>query len=362
MKRVRVRLGSRSYDIFIGAGILRDIASDVLNKMKPSGVVLLTHPRLAEQYGTPVAEGFRALGVRTGTVVIPSGERYKTLRTVARLYHALLQMGADRQTLLVVVGGGVLGDVGGFTAATYMRSIPLVQVPTTLLAQVDASIGGKTGVDLPEGKNLVGAFYQPMAVFADTNTLATLPTRELRSGLAEVVKYGIISDERLLTFVEAHMSRLLRRDTGALLHLVERSCAVKARVVADDEKEGGLRAILNFGHTVGHAVETCTGYRRYKHGEAVAMGMVAAARVGELLGMAPLSLRERLVRVLRAARLPVSLPEDVPAEDLLQAMTRDKKALGGHLRMVLPQGIGEVRIVDGVDPALVRRALTELRA
>ncbi|MGC8667607.1 MAG: 3-dehydroquinate synthase [Chthonomonadales bacterium] len=361
MKRVRVRLAARSYDIRIGPGILRHIAADVLEELRPSSVVLISHPKLADWYARPIAEGFGTHGVRTCNVTVPPGERHKNLRTVARLYKALVQAGADRQTLLVVVGGGVLGDVGGFVAATYMRSIPFIQVPTTLLAQVDASIGGKTGVDLEEGKNLIGAFYQPLGVYADTDTLATLPARELRCGLAEVVKYGIISDERLLAFVEAHAGRLLRRDTSALAHVVQRSCAIKARIVAADETERGPRAVLNFGHTVGHALEACTGYRRYRHGEAVAAGMVAAARVGELLGIGPAGIRERIVRVLQSLRLPTSLPANVAAEDLLAAMARDKKAVGGKLRMVLPRGIGDVVIVDGVDPGCVRRALAELQ-
>lgn len=362
MKLVRVSLGSRSYGIRIGQGVLGDLAGDVLEAVRPSSVVVLSHPRLLEWYGRPVMAGFQAAGIRTSQVTVPSGERYKNLRTAARLYRALVHAGADRRTLLVVVGGGVLGDVGGFVAATYMRSIPFVQAPTTLLAQVDASVGGKTGVDLPEGKNLVGAFYQPVGVYADTGTLATLPARELRSGLAEVVKYGIISDERLLAFVEARVRRLLRRDAGSLAYVVERSCAIKARIVASDETEQGPRAVLNLGHTVGHALEACTGYRRYKHGEAVAAGMVAAARVGELLGITPAGIRERISALLEALRLPVTLPADVPAEDLLRAMARDKKAVAGLLRMVLPRSIGDVVIVDDVDPGLVRRALAELQS
>jgi 3-dehydroquinate synthase len=292
---------------------------------------------------------------------MPAGERFKTLRTVGRLYGALYEAGIDRKGLVVTVGGGVVGDVGGFAAATYLRGIRFVQAPTTLLAQVDASIGGKTGVDLAQGKNLVGAFHQPSAVYIDPDTLETLPRRHVRSGLAEIVKHGIICDDRLFALVHESASRLCRRGSMELDAAIVRSCEIKAGVVTADETEQGLRAILNFGHTVGHAIEALTGYRRYFHGEAVAIGMVSAACIGERAGVTPLDVRPALVGALRGLRLPVDLPADLSTEDLLGAMLRDKKALRGRHRLVLAERIGRARVVEDVHPDLIRAGLEQHR-
>jgi 3-dehydroquinate synthase len=269
----------------------------------------------------------------------------------------MLDAGLDRKSLLVTLGGGMLGDLGGFAAATYLRGIPFVQVPTTLLAQVDASIGGKTGVDLPGGKNLVGAFYQPRAVLIDICTLDTLPLRELRAGLAEVIKYGIICDETFFRRVQAQLPWLLRRDPDALTETIVRSCEIKAEVVRQDETEQGQRAILNFGHTIGHALEAVTGYRRYRHGEAISIGMVSAALIGEELGVTSPTVTEEIKAILSRAGLPIAFPSDVLFEDIQRAILRDKKTQAGKVHFVLAQQIGAVVLRGDVPMEAVRAAL-----
>jgi 3-dehydroquinate synthase len=358
---LEVNLGTRSYPIVVEAGLLARAGEQIARAGRFSSAVLLSHPHLAARYAPPLLSELDRIGVPARLVTVPSGERHKNLATVARLYDALLDAGLDRRSALITLGGGVLGDVGGFVAATYLRGIPFLQVPTTLLAQVDASVGGKTGVDLPRGKNLVGAFYQPRAVLIDTDTLRTLPARELRSGLAEVVKYGIISDKAFFARAQAQMPRLLRRDPEALAAAIVRSCEIKADVVRQDETEQGLRAILNFGHTVGHALEAVTGYRRYKHGEAVAIGMVSAALIGEEIGVTPREVREAIVAVLTAANLPTAFPADVPTEPILEAMGRDKKKVAGQLRFVLAARLGSVIVTGDVPPSAVRAALERQR-
>jgi 3-dehydroquinate synthase len=324
-------------------------------------VVLLTHPHLAERYAAPILEGLRTHGLPVHLLTLPAGERTKNLTTAARCYDRLLALGLDRRSLLVTLGGGVLGDLGGFLAATYLRGIDYVQVPTTLLAQVDASVGGKTGVDLRGGKNLVGAFHQPRAVLIDTETLKTLPMRELRSGIAEVLKYGIIHDKDFFVRVTAELPRLLQRDPTALTETIVRSCEIKAYVVGQDETEQGLRAILNFGHTVGHALEAVTEYRRYKHGEAIAIGMVSAALIGEEAGVTPVSVTQAMRNSLRAAGLPTAFPEDVSLDAILAAMARDKKAISGTIHFVLATRIGEVVLRSGIQQETVRKALLRQR-
>lgn len=362
MSTLHVQLGARSYPIVVAPGLLAHVAEQI-DSVAPSAsaIVILSHPRLAALYAPPLVAGLKAKGLPVRIVTVPPGERHKNLRTVARLYDALLDAGLDRKSVLITLGGGVLGDLGGFVAATYLRGIPFIQIPTTLLAQVDASVGGKTGADLPRGKNLVGAFYQPRAVWIDTDTLQTLPARELRSGLAEVIKYGIISDEGFFARVTAQMPRLLRRDPEALASAIVRSCEIKAEVVGQDETEQGLRAILNFGHTVGHALETVTGYRRFKHGEAIAIGMVSAALIGEEVGVTPREITGQIAAALTAAKLPTAFPADVPPEPILEAMRRDKKTVAGKLNFVLAERIGHVRRVVDVPPSAVRAALDRQR-
>ncbi len=357
MIEIPVCLADRSYKIVIGRGILERTADFLPTAAAYTSAVILTHPRLLVAYAAPVGKSLESLGVRATIIAMPPGERYKNLRTTARLYDRLLGAGVDRKGLLVTVGGGVLGDVAGFTAATYLRGIDFVQVPTTLLAQVDASIGGKTGVDLTGGKNLVGAFHQPRAVVIDTDTLNTLPPREFRSGLAEVVKYGIIADEALFSRLAAHMPLLHRRNSDVLSSAIERSCQIKADVVAGDETEQGGRAILNFGHTVGHALEVATGYRRFKHGEAISIGMVSASLIGEEVGITPPDVTARIIDILDSARLPTAFPADVPHNVVMKAVSHDKKALSGRARFVLARAVGNVEHGIDVAESAVRAAL-----
>lgn len=355
---VPVSLGDRSYTIEIGAGLLASgrAAESVASLAKGKRICLVTHPGLTV-YAAPLQQGLEARGFQVALVTVPPGERTKNLNAVARLYTAFLDAGLDRKSLVVALGGGVLGDLVGFAAASYLRGVRFVQIPTTLLAQVDASVGGKTGVDLPQGKNLVGAFHQPGAVIVDLDTLKTLPARELRAGLAEVIKYGIIYEAAFFDAVTADLPGLLRRDAEALARAIARSCEIKAEVVAQDETEQGLRAILNFGHTVGHAIEAITRYRRYKHGEAVAIGMVSASLIGEEFGVTPPEVTQRLTATLTAAKLPVAFPDDIDAGAILEAAQRDKKTEAGRLRFVLAEKIGTVFVTGDVPAQAVRAAI-----
>jgi 3-dehydroquinate synthase len=356
---VAVALGERSYTLHIGAGMLASgrAAEIVARVTRGKSVCLVTHPALQAAYATPLAAALHTHGLTTTMVTLPAGERFKHLNTVARLYQEFLAAGLDRKSLVVAVGGGVLGDIVGFAAATYLRGIPFVQVPTTLLAQVDASVGGKTGVDLPQGKNLVGAFHQPSAVIIDTTTLQTLPARELRSGLSEVIKYGIIYEKAFLSSVVANLPGLLQRDEALLTNVIARSCEIKAEVVGQDETEQGLRAILNFGHTIGHALEAVTSYRRFKHGEAIAIGMVAACLLGEEVGATPPEVTAQVCDALQRAHLPRAFPPEIEAEAILEAAQRDKKTEAGRLRFVLARQIGDVFLSSDVPSEAVSAAL-----
>jgi 3-dehydroquinate synthase len=293
-------------------------------------------------------------------IVVPAGEMSKSLETAAMLYDRLAEMEADRQTLIVAVGGGVVGDLAGFVAATYNRGLPLLMVPTSLLAMVDSSVGGKVGINLPAGKNLVGAFYQPIGVWIDTAMLHSLPEREYLSGLAEVVKYGVILDADFFAWLEVHATKLRQRDAGTVRHVVQRSCRLKADVVERDEREEtGLRMVLNYGHTFAHAFEAQAGYGTWLHGEAVAAGMICASRLAQRLGMISPDVTERQRRLLQAFDLPTA-PNPWPADDLIARMRRDKKNRGGRLRLVLPTRIGEVVVVDAVDESDVRAVLQDV--
>ena len=352
--------GGRDYTIHIGAGTLADAGAICADVARGRHAVVVTQPRIAKLWGQPLLDSLAAAGFGPVDVLtFPAGERHKHLGTLARLCDGLynLPVAVDRRTLVVAFGGGVVGDVAGFLAAMYLRGMDYVQIPTTLLAMVDSSVGGKTGVDFREGKNLVGAFHQPRAVVIDTDVLGTLPARELRSGMAEVVKYGVISDPGLLAHTAKAGGRT-RPDGDAIAHLVRRSCEIKADVVTRDEFETtGLRAILNYGHTIGHALESATRYVRYKHGEAVAIGMAAAACIGEAAEVTPASVREAVITSVRAAGLPAALPEDVSADDLIGLIGRDKKAERGKARFVLARALGDVFLTGDVDEAKVRAGL-----
>ncbi len=317
---------------------------------------MISDSNVAPLYGERVVAALHRGGCDVRQAVIPAGEEYKSLQTLESLYEACVNAGLSRDGLIIALGGGVTGDIAGLTAATYMRGIPWIQIPTTLLAQVDASVGGKVAVNLKQGKNLVGAFYQPQAVIADTDVLCSLPKRELLSGLAEVIKHGVMAEERLFRFVEEHLADILHRDPDALGHCVYRSCVIKGAVVESDEKETGLREILNFGHTAAHALESITGYTEYTHGEAVAIGMVTAGRLSYMAGGWSDSDVERLIELLRRAGLPVSAPH-VSIDELLQVAAHDKKVRAGQIRMVLSQRFGSAQTGSAVSAGQLREAL-----
>ncbi|MBI3291511.1 MAG: 3-dehydroquinate synthase [Elusimicrobia bacterium] len=359
MTQLEVQLGARSYPIVISRGF-----PGLGRALRRLGVaqraLLVSDHRVVRLYGRQVAAILRAAGFHTELAAFPAGEGSKRLTIVQQLYAACARARLERRSPLITLGGGVVGDIGGFVAATYLRGLPLVHVPTTLLAQVDAAIGGKTGVDLPEGKNLVGAFYQPRLVWVNVRTLETLSSRAYRSGLAEVIKYGVIGDSGFFQFLERHYPQLVARNPVLLRTVIRRCCAIKAGVVSRDEHETrGLREILNFGHTVGHAIEAAQGYQGYTHGEAVAIGMCAAARLGERLKLCSLSLRERLERLIELTGLP-RMAHAVPRRQLLAHLIHDKKIQGGVLRFVLPRRFGKVSLIEGVHHAAFSAVLEEV--
>ena len=337
---IRVPLPDHPYSIHV-SGEGDDWTAPLSPILQGKVPVVLTNPRVAKFCLPALKKGLAALGVRPKVVLIPDGERFKNLATVARAYRGLLKAGADRTTPVLLLGGGVVGDLGGFAAATYLRGLPFVQIGTTLVAQVDSSIGGKLGVDLPEGKNLVGVFGQPRAVLSHVPFLRTLPRRELVGGLGEVVKYGAIRDPHLFEIVEKNRACLLKGDEGVLFEIVRRSSSIKAEVVGQDEKESSLRMILNFGHTFGHALERLTGYRKYLHGEAVGIGMTIASALSERLGFCSRAEAEKVRNAVVAAGLPVAWPR-FPAARWRAALEVDKKSRGGMIHFVFLKRVGEV--------------------
>ncbi len=354
-----------AYDVLYGAGITARLSALIASASTGSralsantGVFLLSSPRVARHWQSQIIRGLGARNLR-GVILFDDREIMKNVATVERICRQLVRLGADRRALLVAVGGGVVGDVSGFAAASYLRGVRLVHVPTTLVAQVDSAIGGKTGVNLPEGKNLVGAFYSPQLVLADPNTLSTLPDREFRSGLYEVIKYGAICDPQLFVYLDRNIDRLVEREREALDYVIPRCIRAKARVVGRDEHEAGLREILNFGHTFAHAFETATAYRRYLHGEAVGWGMIAAARLAVSTGMLGVEDAGRIAELVhRVGPLP-ALPR-AAASRLIEIMSADKKTRAGKLRFVLPRKIGEVETVSDIPARQVRRVLETL--
>ncbi len=355
--RVDVATPSHRYPILIGPGLLREDESwNALPRARHAVVVSNTtvHPLHGMALEDRLAQsGFGAIS----RVLLPDGEVHKDWATLQSIYDHLLERECDRKTVLFALGGGVVGDITGFAAATYMRGVPFVQVPTTLLAQVDSSVGGKTAINHPLGKNMIGAFYQPERVVIDLDTLATLPDREYASGLAEVIKYGPIADAGFLDWVEANLDALLARDPAALAHAVRRSCEIKAEVVGADEREAGLRAILNFGHTFGHAIEGALGFGAWLHGEAVACGMVLGARLSSELGLVPATFVDRLERLMARAGLPVRAPA-LTFEEWMRWMRVDKKAEGGTVRFVVIEAVGRAATRPAADD-LVRRVIDQ---
>jgi 3-dehydroquinate synthase len=355
METLRLALAGRDYPIHIGAGLL-DVAELFAPHLDGKRAAIVTNPVVAPLYLARVHRALERAGAQAIEIVVPDGEPAKSWQTLDRVIDALLEARCDRATLLVALGGGVIGDLAGFTAAVYQRGVPYVQVPTTLLAQVDSSVGGKTAVNHARGKNMVGAFYQPRAVISDVAALNTLPDRELRAGIAEVIKHGLILDAAFVDWLEANMARLLVRDAEALSYAVRRCCELKASVVEQDEREAGLRAILNLGHTFGHAIETGAGYGEWLHGEGVAAGMVMAVELSQCLGLlAPADVR-RVRALVASAGLPTEGPK-LSAERYFELMSVDKKSAQGQIRFVLLEKIGAARVRGGVESGCVREAL-----
>lgn len=360
-----VDLGERSYPIIIGSGILADAA--LLRQHIGDGQVLLvSNETIAPLYLDALtsalgAEGGEAKdGGAKDSIVLPDGEQYKQMATIEMIFDALMDKRHNRSTTLVALGGGVVGDMTGFAAASYQRGVKFVQIPTTLLAQVDSSVGGKTGINHPRGKNMIGAFHQPVAVLIDTQTLSTLPPREFQAGLAEVIKYGLICDDDFFVWLENNIDKLMRRDSEALQYAIARSCENKAKVVAADEREGGIRAILNLGHTFGHAIETATQYEVWLHGEAVGFGMLMALDLSRRLGLLADSDVQRGEALIEAAGLPVNPPAGLPdADGMIELMGMDKKVLNGQLRLVLLRAIGDAFIADDVGIEILKQTLND---
>lgn len=356
MQTLTVDLGDRSYPIHIGAGLLAQ-ADLILPHLAQKRVMVVTNTTVAPLYLAQLTATLERGGVTVAQVVLPDGEAYKNWETLNLIFDALLTDRAERKTTLIALGGGVIGDMTGFAAASYQRGVPFIQIPTTLLSQVDSSVGGKTGINHPLGKNMVGAFYQPQLVLADTDTLQTLPPRELSAGLAEVIKYGLIRDMEFLAWLEANMEKLRALDPAAITHAIYRSCEIKAQVVGQDEREGGIRAILNLGHTFGHAIETGMGYGNWLHGEAVAAGMVMAAQTSQRMGWLTEAEVARTRALIRAAGLPDVAP-DLGVDTYLEYMGHDKKVEGGKMRFVLLKKLGEAVITGDVPTGVLAGVLT----
>ena len=357
MQTLTVDLGDRAYPIHIGPGLL-DRADLVLPHLKQKRAVIVTNTTVGPLYLARFSAVLKNAGVQVDSIVLPDGEAYKNWETLNTIFDGLLTQRAERKTTLIALGGGVIGDLTGFAAACYQRGMPFIQIPTTLLAQVDSSVGGKTGINHPLGKNMIGAFYQPQLVLADTETLNTLPERELSAGLAEVIKYGLIRDAAFFTWLEAHMDALMVRDTEALIYAIRRSCEHKAEVVAADERESGQRALLNLGHTFGHAIEAGMGYGNWLHGEAVAAGTMLAADLSQRMGLIGAAEVARMAALFQRAKLPVKAP-NLGEAAYMDAMGIDKKVEGGRMRFVLFKALGEAFVSGDYDPAALRATLTE---
>lgn len=337
-----VELGERSYPIHVGAGLLSSVGVFCRDQTRSHAALIVSDEQVDSLYGPAAEDALRAAGMGAARITVPVGEPSKSHEQLVRLYDAALDAGLDRSSCIMALGGGVVGDLAGYAAATYLRGIRLVQVPTSLLAMVDSAVGGKTGINLPQGKNLVGSFYQPELVVADTTTLRTLAPREFAAGLAEVIKYGVIADPSLLDVLENKTTDAVMQDDALLETLICRSCEIKADVVRQDEREGGLRAILNFGHTLGHAIEQVAGYGQYLHGEAIAMGMLFAVRLSERILSFPAEDTTRLMHVLEGFDLTVAMP-DLAWPELMEAMYRDKKKQAGAIGFVLAERLGRVQ-------------------
>ena len=355
MQTLNVALGNRSYPINIGQGLIAD-ANLILPHLKRKQVAIVTNTTVAPLYLEKLAQPLRDAGVTVITIILPDGEVYKNSATLNLIYNELLKNRVERSTTLIALGGGVIGDLTGYAAATYLRGVPFIQIPTTLLSQVDSSVGGKTGINHPLGKNMIGAFYQPKLVLADIDTLKTLPARELSAGMAEVIKYGLIRDAKFFDWLEVHMPELMALNTAVISEAIYRSCQNKAEVVAADEHESGERALLNLGHTFGHAIENAMGYGVWLHGEAVAAGSMLAADLSRRMGWLKDDEIKRMTSIFQAANLPIT-PPALGVDKYLDLMGLDKKVENGKIRLILLQGIGKSVITSDYDTNLLRETL-----
>ena len=358
-KTLRVELGDNSYPLVVGSGLLDSVGKLLTPHTKSNKVLIVSDAFVKTRYMPVILKSLKDAGLDVSTVEVPGGEENKSLAQFSRIQDSLVEHQLDRGSMLIALGGGVIGDLAGFAAAVYMRGIPYVQIPTTLQAQVDASVGGKTAINHPKGKNLIGAFHQPKLVVIDVDTLITLPQRDIQAGLIEVIKMGVIRDEPLFEMVEENLEAILNLDDTTLIEIISQACVNKAEIVAKDEKESGLRMVLNYGHTFGHALEALTHYNRYRHGEAVSIGMNCAAQLAANLGMFSETDFQRQQTLLERAKLPIAFPTDLTPEALCDAMYLDKKTLGGKLRLILPTRIGEVVIRDDVDDQYVLEAISQ---
>lgn len=343
MQSLTVNLGERSYPIYVGAGILERAGEYLAQAGLRGKVAIVTNPTVAQLYLDAAHDALSRSGFEVTPILVPDGEEEKNLHSLSTIYDRLIAARFERKSCVLALGGGVIGDLAGLAAATYLRGVPYVQVPTTLLAQVDSSVGGKTGVNHADGKNLIGAFYQPKLVLIDTNVLRSLPRRELIAGLAEVIKYGIIEDPALFSTLEQGVETVIALNQEVLTRIVVNSCAIKARVVEGDERENDYRAVLNFGHTIGHALEAATGYRQFLHGEAVGVGMVKATVLSVRQGCCDHATLERITALVQRAGLPVDIPPAVSPQSLIQAMEIDKKVAGGKIKFIMCEGVGKTR-------------------
>jgi len=345
MQRLKIDLGERSYEILLGSGLLDKLGEFLSKILKPSRIVLITHPSLFQLYGDKVLSGFKDQNWAVDVIEIQEGETSKTLGQAEKIFDHLLDIKCDRKSVLIAFGGGVIGDLVGFIAATFQRGIPFIQVPTTLLSQVDSSVGGKTAVNHPKGKNMIGAFYQPCLVVADLDVLHTLPEKEFQAGIAEIIKYGVISDANLFDYLEKNTEKILRQNKECLAYIIKTSCSIKAAVVERDERESHYRMVLNFGHTIGHAIEVLTNYSEFIHGEAVAIGMVFAAKLSQRLGKCREEVPRRLEQLIRNFNLPADLP-DLNANAIIESLYHDKKTMNQKIKFILVKEIGLVEIVE----------------
>lgn len=361
---INVNLPQQSYEIAIAPAGLDQLGQSMTNLNPGKKVLVVSNPAIFRRYGERVFTSLNCAGFEVTSCTLPAGERYKTLASIQKIYNAALENRLERSSTLVALGGGVIGDMTGFAAATWLRGVNFVQVPTTLLAMVDAAIGGKTGVNHPQGKNLIGAFHQPRLVLIDPQVLNTLPAREFRAGMAEVIKYGVIWDAELFAHLEQcdRLNQLSSLEAGLLQEILSRSCQAKADVVGKDEKEAGLRAILNYGHTIGHAVESLTGYRLLNHGEAVAVGMVAAGELAIELKLWDREAEQRQLALIQKAGLPTQLPDGLDIEAILDALQTDKKVKAGRVRFILPTHIGVATVTDQASSEQIRQVLQRMQS